>query len=312
MRQRVCVRRQSTSALRYLAVSATADWVRLQFARRYYFSVMALQVLRNFIETQFPIAARHIRLARAERAASVPMSAPEGFKLASPPLMLQPGWEAAEKHAMLGALARRSVCIDIGSNVGYYACLARSRGKKVIAIEPLPQNLAYLYRNLEYNEYFDVEVYPVGLSSKPGLERIYGSFDTSSFIAGWARWANPGKVSTIVPVTTLDVLVGDRFRGDELVVKMDVEGYETQVLAGAARTLALEPKPFWLVEVLLSDRSVPGGINQEFRQIFEKFWDHGYQAKTLDLQPVSRDDVDGYLARAVRGEPIEHTNFVFC
>jgi len=271
-----------------------------------------VQALRNFIETRFPVAARHIRLARAERAASLPATALEGFKLASPPLMLHPGWEAAEKHALLAALANRSVCVDIGSNVGYYACLARSRGKKVIAIEPQPQNLAYLYRNLEYNGYFDVEVYPVGLSSKPGIERIYGSFDTSSFVPGWARWANPGKISTIVPVTTLDVLIGNRFSGYDVVIKMDVEGYEPEVLAGAPRTLALEPKPFWLMEVLLNDRSIPGGINSQFRQIFETFWGYGYQAKTLDLRTVSRDEVKGYLARAAKGQPMQHTAFVFC
>lgn len=271
-----------------------------------------MQALRNFIETQFPIAARHIRLARAERAAALPATAREGFRLASPSVMLQPDWEAAEKQVVLAALEERAVCVDIGSNVGYYACLARSRGKQVIAIEPLPQNLAYLYRNLEYNGYLDVEVYPVGLSGKPGIERIYGSFDTSSFIPGWARWANRGKVSTIVPVTTLDILLGDRFRGDEVLIKMDVEGYESQVLAGAARTLALQPRPFWLVEVLLKDRSIPGGINREFQQTFETFWRHGYRAKTLDLRPVGRDEVNGYLARAAQGHPIAHTNFVFC
>lgn len=271
-----------------------------------------MQALRDFIETQFPIVARHIRLARAERAASLPARAREGFKLASSSLMLRADWEAAEKHALVTALDSRSVCVDIGANVGYYACLARSRGKKVIAIEPLPQNLAYLFRNLESNEYFDVEVYPVGLSSRPGIQRIYGSFDTSSFVRGWAGWANPGKVSTLVPVTTLDVLIGERFRGDTLAIKMDVEGYETEVLAGAPRTLALRPKPFWLVEVLLNDHSIPGGINRDFQQVFDTFWSHGYDAKTLDLQPVSRGEVQGYLSRAAQGRPMEHTNFVFC
>jgi FkbM family methyltransferase len=271
-----------------------------------------VQILRNFIETRFPIAARHIRLARAERAASSPAITPEGFKLASPPLMLSADWEAAEKKALLAALAERSICVDIGSNVGYYACLARSRGKKVIAIEPLPQNLAFLYRNLEYNGFLDVEVYPVGLSRKPGIERIYGSFDTSSFIPGWASWANRGKVSTLVPVTTLDVLVGERFKGERLVIKMDVEGYEAQVLEGAPQTLALNPKPFWLVEILLSDRSIPGGVNREFQQIFDTFWKHGYEAKTLDLRAVGAEDVRRYVSLAAKGEPMEQTNFVFC
>lgn len=269
----------------------------------------ARTLLKDFVESRYPVFSRHIRLARAERKASRPGRTAEGFRLAShSPRQLSAEWEAAERRVLLEALAGRAVCVDIGANVGFYACLARSRGKRVVAIEPQPQNLAFLYRNLEYNGYLDVEVYPVGLSDKPGIERLYGRFDTSSFVSGWAR----ATASIIVPVTTLDVLVGDRFRGHGLVIKMDVEGYEAQVLAGAARTLALEPRPFWLVEILLSDASIPGRLNPGFQGIFDTFWKHGYQARTCGMEPVDRQLIERYVALAAQGQPIDQTNFVFC
>ena len=83
-------------------------------------------------------------------------------------------------------------------------------------------------------------------------------------------------------------------------------------LAGAAKTLGLRPKPFWLVEILLSDRSIPGGMDSAFQQVFEVFWMHGYEARTLDLQPVVREDVQRFISIATGGAHIGHTNFIFC
>jgi FkbM family methyltransferase len=39
-------------------------------------------------------------------------------------------------------------CIDAGAHVGYYACLFKSRGARVLAIEPNPDHWPYLAQNL--------------------------------------------------------------------------------------------------------------------------------------------------------------------
>ena len=97
-----------------------------------------------------------------------------------------------------------------------------------------------LYRNLTNNLFFDVEVFPLGLASKPSIERLVGSDSGASFIPGWAGVSD--KKYEIVPVNALDIVINKRFNGQLLVIKMDVEGYENEVLKGAVNTLALSPK----------------------------------------------------------------------
>jgi FkbM family methyltransferase len=46
---------------------------------------------------------------------------------------------------------------------------------------------------------------------------------------------------------TLDDIVRGRFSGEQIAIKVDVEGYEAEVLRGAAAVLAMIPKPSWIV-----------------------------------------------------------------
>ena len=138
-----------------------------------------------------------------------------------------------------------------------------------------------------------MEVYPLGLSSKLGLQRIYGADLNASFVRGWAN--APETCYSIVPVSTLDILAGSRFDGLPAVVKIDVEGFEFEVLRGAERALSMTPKPVWLVEIFMTEQ-VSGGINK-FRETFELFWNHGYEARVADQnqRPVRKEDVDRWL-----------------
>ena len=91
-----------------------------------------------------------------------------------------------ETALMRQHLSQSDVFIDVGANIGFYSCLARSLGKQVIAIEPLLKNLNHLYSNLIDNTWKDVEVFPVGLSDHPGLAVLYGASSTgASLISNW-------------------------------------------------------------------------------------------------------------------------------
>jgi FkbM family methyltransferase len=235
---------------------------------------------------------------------------PYQFTLAGDPSMAQKGWEADEISAFLELVATHDAVLDIGANVGFYSCLAASRGKQTIAIEPSPRNLRFLYRNLWDNHFTDVEALPVGLGGQPGLGRIYGYGGIASFIPGWAQ-AREAQ-SSIVPLTTLDSVAAYRFQGKNLLIKIDVEGFELDVLAGAQRTLALDPRPTWLMEILFRDPVIPGGISGKFAETFTVFWDHGYLCRKLDSMqtPVEPSDVSRWVSQGyVDGETHD---FLFC
>jgi len=259
------------------------------------------QLIRRALDACPPAVRRRYRLWREQFWASRrPRQTPFGFKFAAPRTTMTMGdYESSEIALFLKSLENVSVCIDIGAHVGLYSCLAASRGKQVLAIEPLAANLSLLYKNLLCNQFVDVEVYPLGLSSRPGIRRIYGASINASFVRGWAQ-ASDARYS-VVPVTTLDILAGSRFDGVQLFVKMDVEGFELEVLKGAESVLSMKPKPVWLVEIVLTE-AIPGGINKQFQETFEMFWRHGYKARVADgdRRLVRAEDVERWVRMGSR------------
>src|SRR6266581_5024683 len=256
---------------------------------------MLLSWLRKPVDTFAPSVGYLYRRLRDTRVGQRSMQTIYGFKLAGEPRIASSDFEADEVRTFLELLESHDTVLDLGANVGFYSCLAASRGKQVVCFEPSPRNLRFLYRNLWENEFRNTEVFPLGLAKQPGLHRLYGFSDMASFINGWAQADT--KRSVLVPVTSLDRIVATRFQGQRLLIKLDVEGFELDVLAGAESTLGLMPKPTWLVEILLRGEVIPGGINTRFADVFEVFWRRGYQCTAVHAEPqtVSRADVTRWV-----------------
>lgn len=225
---------------------------------------------------------------------------PLGYRFAGPTHMQSGTFEADERAAIQQYLASADVFVDVGANVGYFTCLARSMDKHVVAIEPLASNLRYLYANLLANGWKEgVEVYPVGLADKPGLAAFYGAGTGASLVPGWAGAA--ASFQRTIPLSTLDILLGDRFRGRQVVIKMDVEGAEYAALLGASQMLKALPRPVWLVEITYSEHR-QGTCNSHFLSTFELFWTLGYKAWAVGRQSkeVSRAEIEEYASAGIR------------
>lgn len=191
-------------------------------------------------------------------------------------------YEPEETNLIEQLLREADVFVDVGANLGFYTCLARQASKHVIAVEPQVRNLELLYQNLMVNHWPDVEVYPVGLSDRPGLATLYGATGTgASLLKGWAGYS--ARFRETIPVSTLDILLGERFAGQKLLIKIDVEGAEYAVLQGSERTLARSPRPTWLIEICLGEYH-PAGRNPNYAATFELLWQNGYEAHTANRE----------------------------
>jgi FkbM family methyltransferase len=202
-------------------------------------------------------------------------------------------WEAAESALFLHLIEPADLVINIGANVGYYCCLALQKGKHVLACEPLPSNLKYLYQNVQRNGWAgQCEIYPVALGAENGLLELYGTGMGASLIKGWAGYAPIAP--TLVSVFTADTLFGARTPGKRCVVLVDVEGAEYAFLQGAQGLLHQKPRPTWLVEIH-SRHSQPAGVevNPRLLDTFQVFWDAGYHAFFAD----------SYLENSASGAP---------
>jgi FkbM family methyltransferase len=218
---------------------------------------------------------------------------PWGFKLAGNTAMAQGTFEPTETELIRGILKRVDVLVNVGANVGYYCCHALSLGIPIIAFEPIERNLRYLYKNIKINGFSGAEIYPIALSDFVGVLEIYGGNTGASVIKGWA--GIPESYVTLVPSSTMDVVLGTRLQGKKVLLVVDVEGAEKNVVQGATKMLANNPKPTWVVEITTTDHQPTGiAMNPNLKSIFELFFKHQYKSFTFDreLRPITIEDVD--------------------
>ena len=85
----------------------------------------------------------------------IEVSTPFGYKMVTRNyianrMMLKGTFEQEELDIINSHLNSSEVFVDVGANIGYYTCIARSLGKYVVAFEPQVQNLECLYANLNW------------------------------------------------------------------------------------------------------------------------------------------------------------------
>jgi len=162
---------------------------------------------------------------------------------------------AGDLDPKVSAVCRRLVrpgdaCLDIGANIGLVTLLlARLAGSAgwVHAVEPNPANLDLLRHSLARLPVANVTLHAVALGADAGtctLAVPAGNRGAASLVPG--RIAAP-VASVNVPVLALDELPGIHERKLRL-MKLDVEGFEAQVLAGADRLLRTQPPQAILFE----------------------------------------------------------------
>ncbi len=154
-----------------------------------------------------------------------------GFEIATGRL------EFGDISKMLAACAkiRPTAFIDVGANIGLYSCIAAAQrvAPRIIAFEPDPRNFSGLKKNITLNRFGDlIEARPhaVGDSERQAFLSIAPIDNT-----GLSAIESNGTHS--VQMTSLDRALP--FRGEKIVIKIDVEGYESSVLHGATDLLSL-------------------------------------------------------------------------
>jgi FkbM family methyltransferase len=165
--------------------------------------------------------------------------------------------------------------IDVGANVGTYTLLASGvRRAQSVAIEPLPDTFERLRANLRMNDLDQrVRALCTGVGRRPGKLRFTRSLDTMNHVS--LHSLEGGEETIEVPVATLDDLASD---GAPLLVKVDVEGFETEVFAGACGILA-NPELRALIVELNGSGARYGFDEAALRQRIES---HGFQQYTYE------------------------------
>ena len=135
---------------------------------------------------------------------------------------------------LLHFLRKEDFFIDIGANIGSYSILAGSEvGAEVYAFEPIPQTFEILKRNIEINRIANnCNLFNNGVGSQKGVLHFTNSLDTVNHVKKNIDYGS--KDLTEVEVLTIDETIKIN---EPCLLKIDVEGFETEVLNGMVNTL---------------------------------------------------------------------------
>ena len=137
---------------------------------------------------------------------------------------------------LLHFLRKGDLFFDIGANVGSYTILASGYVRaKTLAIEPVPSTFGRLIKNIELNQLKGI-AFPlnIGLGRSKSSLNFTKNLDTVNHVVYKPELVNDSEVIA-VPVETFDNIADEH--GIPILIKIDVEGFETEVMEGMANAL---------------------------------------------------------------------------
>ena len=133
-------------------------------------------------------------------------------------------------------LRSEDLFIDIGANIGAYSVLSAATSKaKCIACEPISETFGYLEKNVRMNNLGAlIKTKKVALGKEEGTILMTNKFGVGNYVV--LNDQNEFLPTETVLITTLDRMMVNQTRTHTL-IKIDVEGYESEVLDGSEATL---------------------------------------------------------------------------
>lgn len=127
-----------------------------------------------------------------------------------------------------GRFEESGVTIDLGANIGAFSIYAASHGSHVFAVEPEPNNIEALNKNIELNNMSEkIIVLPYGISDYKGTATITNNGGDSTIMDGL-----DGTEIEIMPLDNLFSLYKIKKVN---VLKIDIEGSEVSAILGASK-----------------------------------------------------------------------------
>ena len=138
-------------------------------------------------------------------------------------------------------IKKGDLCFDIGANIGLYTKILLQLGAKVVCIEPQESCLKKLFKEFKKNK--DVVIIGKAVGEKEGYGELSVCEEINTISTLSEKWKTEGRFSNKfkwtktqkVEITTLDKII--QTYGPPKFCKIDVEGYELEVIKGLSKKI---------------------------------------------------------------------------
>lgn len=204
------------------------------------------------------------------------------------------------------------VVLDVGANLGLYSLVTAAHcrdhnlvGARIFGFEPNPKECTKFKRNVDLNDYSEINVVQLALSNRAGVCSM--AIPANGFgVFGHLLSSNDRIYSEdeVKEVETIDLDSWCKIHGIEQIdlMKLDVEGHELDVLRGAENLLARQAISILLMEI---------GHGQ-WRECMDLLRSHGYSIDLIcrdgSLQSFEEGKLKGWdnviaMSKSLRSHP---------
>jgi len=188
-------------------------------------------------------------------------------------------WRAETFHSeepmiieWIKSFSSQDIFLDVGANVGTYTIAAALRAKQVIAIELDPANIYCLHTNICLNNLQEkVLIVPIASSATKSIQKIfYRDLSLGDALQSVGReQILPTRKNAPFSINQLSIPIDTLFNEYDLPkptrIKIDVDGNEETVLAGAWQTISQAEEIYFEVNGLEDDLL-----------LLQKFYEYGF------------------------------------
>jgi FkbM family methyltransferase len=165
--------------------------------------------------------------------------------------------------------------IDVGANCGLFCIPASLDGYKVYAFEPISMNVELLNLGKQTNNCESLEILPFGLMNENKNETIFIPYcsDNTSFNKDVAisNMKRKDYVEEIVECITFDKWISENPTVQVGFIKIDVQGFEKQVLDGMSNYLSNCNDVYIFMEWDIKHTEAAGNSLQGIQSSLSKF-----------------------------------------
>ena len=194
--------------------------------------------------------------------------------------------EEEVRFALLSNLSAGATAIDIGANFGMHTLIMADQigaDGRLLAFEPIPENLRLLRRNVKLNRFNDrVTIQEAAISDQPvdTIDMVVDS-DQLEPSASLQTDSTKGRETVTVSNISLDQATSSVGVENKCLVKLDVEGAELSVLRSGEEFLK-RVRPKLLIEV--HDYALPQ-FGDSTEAVYEFLKNYGYSIQQIsDMQ----------------------------
>ena len=242
----------------------------------------------------------------------VPSETPYGFKFIGTKKMVSGRFEPDVTALIIEEVKRGArTFIDVGAHHGFFTILASHYGLATYSFEPDPLNYRVLKRNMRVSHSKTSKINNIGLSNFNDKVTFFGFATGVSRNSNWA--GSNSRRKFVVEVFTLDKSLSLQNLQEPILVKVDVEGYESEVMEGAIGVFAIHRDITIICEITFSEKQINGESHSiKALKMSQSLVAQGFEIFTITLDGNLRPTSISELVKInERNEFGVSANFVF-